>query len=144
MYIGSINTLKPTFRHLYDQALFIINNGGAVDVELAKHKQKRTLEQNNYYWVFCEELAKFFQQHEIMHIYEVCGVKIKVPFKKETVHENLNKPLFGVETTTKMSIGEFCEYMTKLLIYWQDKTNNEFQMSELPANYLEKKGYTIK
>jgi hypothetical protein len=32
--------------------------------------------------------------------------------------------------------------MTKVIFFWQDKTNGEFAPSELPAHYLERKGYT--
>lgn len=141
MYIASLTQLKPTFRALYNQAEIMLNAGKQVLIELSEKKHKRTVEQNNYYWLFCEELAKFLQEHEIYHEYEVCGVKIKKHFTKDSVHLDLCKPLFGVKTTTTMSISEFCDYMNKLLIYWQEQTTGEFQMSELPANYLERKGY---
>lgn len=143
MYISSMTQLKPSFRALYNQAEIMLNAGKKIIVDISEKKNKRTLEQNNYYWVFCEELAKFLQEKEIFHIYTVCGVEIKKPFNKDSVHEDLNKPLFGISTTTKMSIGEFCEYMNKLLIYWQDRTKGEFSMPELPANYLERKGYRL-
>lgn len=48
-----------------------------------------------------------------------------------------------LKSTAKLSIGDFCEYMNKLLLFWQERTQGEFQMSELSANYLERKGYCI-
>ena len=122
----------------------MLEDGKKIIVEVSEKRNKRSLEQNNYYWLFCEQLASFLQEKEIMHKYSVLGVEIEKPFTKDTVHTQLNKPMFGIETTTKMTIGEFCEYMNKLLIFWSDKTRGAFQMSELPANYLERKGYIIK
>ena len=141
MFIASLTQLKPTFRALYKQAEIMLNAGKKITVEVAEKKNTRTTAQNNYYWLFCQQFADFLQEHEIMHTYKICGVTVKKPFTKDSVHEDLNKPLFGVNTTTKMSVGEFCEYMNKLLLFWQDKTGGEFQMSELPANYLERKGF---
>lgn len=65
-------------------------------------------------------------------------------FNQAEIMLNNGKKIFGVKTTTKMSVGDFCQYMNRLLLYWQEKTNGEFMMSELPANYLERKGYTIR
>lgn len=144
MYISQPTQLKPSFRALYNQAELLIQAGKAVDVDVKEHKHKRSLEQNNYYWLFCTQLADFLQEKEIMNTHCVYGVEVKLPYTKDSVHEELNKPLFGVVTTTKMSVGDFCDYMNKLLLFWQDKTKGEFQMSELPANYLERKGYFIK
>ena len=136
MYIGSLDTLKPTFRSLYNQAEIIINAGGAVDVELAKHKKKRTNEQNAYYWLFNGELAEFLNDAGLTY------GEFKIPYTAEIIHD-IQKTLYGIKTTTKLSIGEFCDYMNKLLLFWQERTQGEFQMSELPANYLERKGYKI-
>lgn len=144
MYISQISQLKPSFRALYNQAELLLNSGKKIVVEVVEKKNRRSNEQNAYYWLFCEQLAEFFQEKEIMDVHEACGVKVEVPYTKDSIHKNLNKPLFGVETTTKMTVGEFCNYMNKLIIFWQDKTKGEFMMSELPANYLERKGYEIR
>lgn len=143
MFIASTSQLKPSFRALFNQAEIMLANGKQLDVEVKEHKHRRTLEQNNYYWEFCEQFAKFLQEKEIMKKYEVLGVQVERFFTKEDVHKDLNKPLLDVKSTKNMSIGEFCEYMNKLLLYWNERTKGEFQMSELPANYLERKGYTI-
>lgn len=136
MYIGNLNTLNQTFRALYNQAEIILKAGGTVDVEVAKHKNKRTNEQNAYYWLFNGQLAEFLNNAGLTY------GEYKIPYTAEIIHD-IQKTLYGVKTTTKLSIGEFCEYMNKLLLFWQEKTGGEFAMSELPANYLERKGYQI-
>ena len=136
MFIGNAQQLKPTFRALYNQAEIILAAGGAVDVELAKHKQKRTNEQNSYYWLFNGQLADFLNNAGLSY------GEFQIPYTADIIHD-IQKKLFGVKTTTKLSIGEFCDYMNKLLLFWQERTRGEFQMSELPANYLERKGYKI-
>lgn len=134
MFISSLSTLNQSFRMMYDTAKFMLESGKKVDVEVKEHKHKRTLEQNNYYWLFCGQLADFLDESGLTY------GEYKLPYTGELIHD-INKKLFGVKTTTKMSIGEFCQYMNKLLIFWGEKTEHNFQMSELPANYLERKGY---
>ena len=136
MYISRIEQLKPTFRALYDQAEIMLNNGKKITVEVSEKKNKRSSEQNNYYWLFNSELAKFLDEAGLTY------GEFELPYTSEIVHD-INKKLFDVKTTTKLSVGEFCEYMNKLLLFWQQRTAGEFQMSELPANYLERKGYPI-
>lgn len=143
MYISQPQFLKEAFRSLYHTAELMLASGKKIDVEVKEHKQKRSLEQNNYYWEFCTQLANFFQEREIMNTHEVYGVKVEIPYTKDSIHKELNKPLFGIDSTTKMSMSEFCQYMNKLILFWSEKTSGEFQMSELPANYLERKGYVI-
>lgn len=136
MYISKIEQLKPTFLALYNQAEIMLNNGKKITVEVSEKKNKRSSEQNNYYWLFNSELAKFLDEAGLTY------GEFKIPYTSEIVHD-INKKLFDVKTTTKLSVGDFCEYMNKLLLFWQQRTAGEFQMSELPANYLERKGYTI-
>lgn len=137
MYISQISQLKPSFRALYNQAEMMLNNGKKILVEVAEKKEKRSNEQNNYYWLFNGQLADFLNDSGLSY------GEFNIPYSADIIHD-INKTLFGVKTTTKLSIGDFCQYMNKLLIFWQEKTNGEFQMSELPANYLERKGYIIR
>lgn len=136
MYIGKIENLKDSFNALYKQAQIILANGGTVDADVKKHVHNRTGEQNAYYWLFNRELAEFLDKSGLTY------GEFKIPYTKDIIHD-INKTLYGVKTTTKLSIGDFCQYMNKLLIFWQERTGGEFQMSELPANYLERKGYCI-
>lgn len=137
MYIGKIENLKSSFSALYKQAQIILANGGTVDADVKKHVNNRTADQNAYYWLFNHELAEFLDKSGLTY------GEFKIPYTKDIIHD-INKTLYGVKTTTKLSIGEFCQYMNKLLIFWQERTGGEFQMSELPANYLERKGYCIR
>lgn len=141
MYIKDKSELKLKFRALFEQAEKMLDSG-SVDVEVKKHKNIRSKAQNDYYWVICEELADFFQEKQIYEEYDAFGVHIKRHFTKDSVHNKLNKPLLGVETTTKMSVQEFCDYMTKIIHYWQEKTGWVWMPSELPETYLANKGYT--
>lgn len=137
MYISQISQLKQSFRALFTQAELMLNAGKRITVEIAEKKQKRSNEQNSYYWLFNGQLADFLNQSGLSY------GEHKIPYTGELIHE-INKKLFGIKTTKKMSTGEFCQYMNKLLLFWQEKTQGEFMMSELPANYLERKGYFIK
>lgn len=137
MYISQISQLKQSFRALFTQAALMLNAGKRITVEISEKKQKRSNEQNSYYWLFNGQLADFLNQSGLSY------GEHKIPYTGELIHE-INKKLFGIKTTTKMSTGEFCQYMNKLLLFWQEKTQGEFMMSELPANYLERKGYFIK
>lgn len=136
MYISQLSQLKPSFRTLFNQAELMLNSGKKINVEITEKKQKRSNEQNAYYWLFNGELADFLNNAGCSY------GKWAIPYTGELIHE-INKKLFGVKTTTKMSVGEFCEYMNKLILFWQERTNGNFCISELPANYLERKGYQI-
>ena len=137
MFIASSAQLQPTFRALYNQAKVMLDNGKSVDVEVKEHKHRRSSEQNNYYWLFNGQLSDFLNDAGLSY------GEFKLPYTSEIIHD-INKKLFGVKTTTKLSIGEFCEYMNKLLIFWNERTKGEFQISELPETYLTMKGYIIK
>lgn len=134
MYIGNKKYQRPVFKMLWDNATVLLDAGKAVDVTVAEHKVKRTNQQNAYYWLFNGELAKFLDEAGLSY------GEYKLPYTGELVHE-INKSLFGVSTTTKMKKDEFCEYMTKLMSFWTEKTAGQFIMSESPYGYLEKVGY---
>ena len=121
MYIRDAKELRDKFTALYRQAEHLIMDG-AIDVEVKKHKQTRSLEQNAYYHLICGEYHLKYTTKDLMH--------------------GLNKQIFGIDTTTKMSVGEFCEYMTKVIAFWQEKTAYEWMPSELPDYYMSKRGYT--
>ena len=133
MYIGNKSYQNKVFRMLYDNATTLLDAGKTVDVTVAEHKVKRTNAQNNYYFLFNGELAKFLNESGLSY------GEYKLPYTGELVHE-INKSLFGVSTTTKMKKDEFCEYMTKLMSFWTERTAGQFIMSESPYGYLEKTG----
>ena len=113
----------------------MLDNGKQVDIDVKEHINKRSIEQNNYYFLFCSELAKFFDDAGLSY------GEYKIPYTTDLIHD-FNKKIFGVKTTTKLSIKEFCQYMTKVLIFWTERTHGEFQIKELPESYLQRKGYT--
>lgn len=136
MYCKDLTQIKDVFRLQYERAkslLLSCKNG--IDVEVVEHKHKRTNEQNAYYWLFNNHVAEFLNGAGLGY------GKHNIPYNKDLIHY-INKRIFGVDTTTKMSIQEFCEYMTKLIIFWTEETNGHFEMPELPEEYLAKKGYT--
>jgi hypothetical protein len=132
MFIRDKSELKPKFRALFEQAEHLID-GGSIDVEVKKHVHKRSNAQNNYYWLICSEVAKFLDD---------AGLEYgELDYSSDIIHA-LNKKKTGTKTTTKLSIGEFCEYMTRIIQFWQEKTSYEWMPSELPAMYLANRGYT--
>ena len=137
MFCPSIDKLKDVFRAEYERAKILIQSSQhGIDVEVKKHTHKRSVEANNYYWLFNGQLASFLDEAGLTY------GEFKLPYTADIIHE-INKTLFGVKTTTKMTTGEFCEYMNKLLVFWNERTKGEFQMSELPETYLEMRGYVI-
>lgn len=136
-YIGNPAQASRVFRALYDQAKILLENGKKLTLELSEHKHKRTNEQNAYYWVFNNEVADFLNGAGLGY------GEFNIPYTKDIIH-GINKTLSGIESTREMKVGEFCQYIDRLLIFWQERTGGEFMMSELPANYLERKGYIIK
>lgn len=136
MYCKDLNKLNEVFRFEYERAKSLLSScSSGIDVEVKEHKHKRTNAQNDYYWVFNTELADFLKKAGVRY------GKHNLPYNKNLVHD-INKAVFGIETTTKMSTKEFCEYMMELFVFWNDETNGMFEMSELPDTYLERRGYT--
>lgn len=135
MYIASADQLDYVFKCLKEQACLLLANGKKVDAEVKAHKHIRSREQNNYYHLICGEVADFLDEAGLSY------GEHHIPYSGELIHE-INKQLFGVKTTTKLSISEFCQYMTRVIFFWQEKTQGEFAPSQLPAQYLERKGYT--
>jgi len=134
MFCRNIDYLNKVFRMEYERAKILLNNSkDGIDVEVKEHKIKRSNQANAYYWLFNGELAKFLDEAGLTY------GEYNLPYTGELVHE-INKNLFGVSTTTKMKKDEFCEYMTKLMSFWTERTAGQFIMSESPYGYLEKTG----
>lgn len=136
MKISTLTELKPVFRNLYDTAKIMLENGKEVVAEVQEFKKKRTNEQNAYYFLLNNEVAKFLND---------CGLtygEFNLPYNKDIIHE-IQKKVFGVETTTKLNIQEFCDFETQVIHFWQERTHGEWRPSELPESYLIKKGYDL-
>lgn len=136
MFCKDLSELKNVFRLQFEFARsLLLTCSSGVDVEVHEHKHNRSNEQNNYYWLFNTEVSDFLNSHGLTY------GEHALPYNKDLIHF-INKKIFGVESTRKMSVTEFCEYMTKLIIFWMEETNGNFEMSEMPESYLERKGYT--
>ena len=131
MYCTEISSLDNILNLAKIKAKAMIISGKKVEIEVSEYKPKRSNAQNSYYWIFNNEVAKFLNDSGLSY-----------GEHKDIIHK-INKVIFSRDTTTKMSIGEFCEYMTKIIIWWTEKTNGMFSMPELPDEFLRKKGYEI-
>lgn len=129
-YIGSKNQIESVFDYLKKKAYFFADSGMKLTLELAEFKNKRTKAQNDYYWVICEDIAKFLRRN--------CPPYIT--YSKKLVHD-INKQKLDIETTTKLSVKEFCEYMNEVIEYWIDKTDKNWTPEESPEEYLKNRGY---
>ena len=136
MKISSTKELNPVFRSLYETAKILLDKGKEVIAEVHEFKPKRTNEQNAYYFLINNEVAKFLNGAGLTY------GEFNLPYSKDIVHE-IQKKIFGIETTTKLSIKEFCDYETQVIHFWQERTHGEWQPSELPESYLIKKGYDL-
>lgn len=133
MYIGNKAYIKNVFRLAYEQADALLSSGKTVDVSVSEHKTKRSSAQNRFYFKVNEELARFFNNAGLTY------GDFNLPYTTELCHE-INKKIFGISTTTRMSKEDFCDYMTKILSYWIEKTNGQFEFEETPYSYLERTG----
>lgn len=135
MFVNSLNQLDEVLLSIQNQAYLLLKNGKKVMIDVKEHKHRRSTEQNNYYWLICGEIADFLNEAGLSY------GEYQIPYRGELIHE-INKTIFGIKTTTKLTISEFCQFMTKVIFFWQEKTNGEFAPSELPMIYLERRGYT--
>lgn len=136
MRITSEKELKPVFRALYDKASMMLSTGKEVSIEIGEFKNKRSTDQNAYYWNLNTWIAECLNDAGCTY------GEFEVPYTSELIHD-INKKIFGIKTTTKMNIHEFCDYTTKVTQFWQERTHGEFLPKELPVQYLIRKGYDL-
>lgn len=136
MIIRNLAELEMSFKTLFRTAKIIIETGRIVEADVNEFKPKRTNGQNAYYWLSCGWVSDCLNDAGLTY------GEYKLPYNKNIVHD-IQKHLFGVETTTKMKKDEFCEYIDKVTCLWQDKTKGAYQPKELPLSYLERKGYDL-
>ena len=129
-YIGAPNQIDQVFNFLKKRAYILSENGTKLTLELAEFKNKRTKAQNDFYWVTCESVAKFLRR----------ACPSYITYTKDLIHD-LNKKKFDIDTTTGLSIKEFCEYMNEVIEYWIDKTGKNWTPEESPEEYLKNRGY---
>lgn len=136
MRITSEKELKPVFTNLYNVAKHLLECGKEVLVEVSEFKPKRTNAQNNYYWEINTQVANFLNEKDLTY------GEFEIPYNKNIIHD-IQLKLFGIDTTTKMTIKEFCDYETKVILFWQERTGWNWQPDELPESYLIRKGYDL-
>lgn len=136
MKITSEKELNPVFRALYDKASMMLGAGKVVSIDIAEFKNKRSNDQNAYYWNLNTWIADCLNDAGCTY------GEFEVPYTSELIHD-INKKIFGLKTTTKMDIHEFCDYTTKVTQFWQERTHGEFLPKELPVQYLIRKGYDL-
>lgn len=134
MYIKDNTELREKFIVLYEQAKNLLLST-PVDVEVKKHVHKRSNAQNSYYFLMCSEIAKFLDEAGLSY------GEWQLPYTSDLIHER-NKQIFGIKTTTKLNMSEFCDFMARMIQFWQERTNYEWLPSELPESYLRNRGYT--
>ena len=113
----------------------IDNSKDGIDIEVEKHKHKRSNLQNNFYWANLTHIATFLNDAGLS--YE--AICVKLPYNKDIIHE-INFKVFAIKTTTKMSVDEFCDYMNKMFVFWQEKTDYNWQPLESTSSYIERTG----
>lgn len=112
-----------------------IPQGKKLKIEISEFKENRSNAQNRYYFMFNTWVSDFLNDAGCTY------GEYNIPYNKNIVHD-INKKLFGYDTTTKMNVQEFCDYIEKIAGFWIEKTNGAFEVPELPESYLEKQGYT--
>lgn len=136
MFCKDEASIQEVFSFAKRQATELLKScKNGIDITVTKHENTRGLCQNRYYFLICSEIAKFLDEAGLTY------GEYKTKFTGELIHE-INKSNFGIKTTTKMKIKDFCDYTTQVIQYWQEKTNYFWIPSELPATYLKLKGYT--
>lgn len=122
-----LGTIKPQVKAMLNICL------SGIDIEVKEHRNKRTSAQNNFYWLNVSDIA------DVLNDGGCSYGEFNLPYTSELIHD-INKIVFGVKTTTRMTIKEFCQYMDKMTVFWIEKTNGAFQPKEVAYSYLERTG----
>jgi hypothetical protein len=134
--------IKVTSEQGFLEALDVIKNCGLmllqsskeVCLEVTKIVETRSNAQNRYYFEFNSWVRDTLNKAGCTY------GEYELPYTTEIVHD-INKKIFGHETTRKMSIQEFCDYITQVSAFWIEKTNGNLEIPEMPMSYLVKRGY---
>lgn len=134
--------IKVTSEQGFSEALEVIKQCGLnllksakeISLEVTKSVLTRSNAQNRYYFEFNSWVR------DTMNKAGCTYGEYELPYTTEIVH-NINKKIFGHETTRKMSVEEFCDYITQVSAFWIERTNGALEIPELPMEYLVKRGY---
>lgn len=122
-----LGAIKPQLKALLNACLT------GIDIEVKEHRTKRTSAQNNFYWLNVSDIS------DVLNDGGCAYGEFNLPYTAELVHD-INKIVFGVKTTTRMTVHDFCTYMDKMTSFWIEKTNGAFQPKEVAYSYLERTG----
>jgi len=128
IYRAKVGKKKLLFNTPEDEDLFYEKNYDK-DVVIDVILRKRTLNQNSYYWVYLEVIAKETGNdkddlHELFKSIFLPSKVVKIKGKKHT-HEFTRK-----KSTTELTRSEFSEYMERICAY-----------TEVPLPHPEDAGY---
>jgi len=127
------------------ESLLLKKNKG-VKIVISEIKEKRTSNQNAFYWVIYEDLTRFYRESE--NLIEIQNKKVRA--SKNVIHE-INKSFLPIKESTKrqhtstttLNVQEFCDYMEETVSIWRELTNFSWLPPESNASYFEKNGYEI-
>lgn len=114
--------------------LNLLKSAKEISLEVTKSVLTRSNAQNRYYFEFNSWVRDTLKKAGCTY------GEYELPYTTEIVHE-INKKVFGHETTKKMSVQEFCDYIEEVTAFWMERTNGELEIPELPREYLVKRGY---
>lgn len=87
-------------------------------VDIKENKETRGSRQNAFYWVIVNDISRFMIGAGAY--YELHGVRLE--YHKDTIHD-INKAMGSIDSTTKLTVKEFIEYMDSMTAFWVERTN---------------------
>lgn len=96
-----------------------------VEVTIKENKETRGTRQNAFYWVIVRDISKFMIGAGAY--YELHGVRLE--YHKYMVHD-INKAMYSIDSTTKLTVKEFIEYMDSMTSFWSSRTNDLWKPKE--------------
>lgn len=139
MFIRNKEALKRELPNITRSCQGLLDNSkNGIDINYKKHTTKRSDPQNDFYWLNVSDIARFLDEAGCSYTVN----DVKLDYDKDIIHA-INKKKFGIDSTKKLSVGEFCEYMEKMFAFWQEKTRYEWIPLESTMSYIERTGLNI-
>jgi len=108
------------------------------DIEVKEHIRRRTDRQNAFYFEVLAHICDFSRKTGYM------PDKIKLPYVDNSMLHAFFKCRFNIRTTTKLTTGEFTEYIDQIQNLVCEQSNGDYDPLIIENNYLEKTGLTNK
>lgn len=134
--------IKVTSEKDFYDALEIIKRAGLkmiekadeVSLEVTKFVETRSVAQNNYYFKLNSWIRDTLKKGGCTY------GEFELPYTTNIVHD-INKQIFGYETTKNMTVQEFYDYITEVTVFWTERTEGALEIPETPREYLIKHGF---